>query len=380
MTRPIPYLARMGIFLVVVLVIALLLFPRLQQAFFANALLNGVILGVLVVGMGYIFRQVVVLFPEVRWIERFRDARAEDLSEDSPPRLLGSMATMLAERRGRATLSATSMRSLLDGISSRLDESRDISRYFIGLLIFLGLLGTFWGLLETVNSVGQVIGGLSAGTGDLASVFDDLKRGLEAPLSGMGTAFSSSLFGLAGSLVLGFLDLQAGQAQNRFFNDLEEWLSSITRLGGGGVLGEGDQSVPAYIQALLEQTADGLENLQGTLARGEESRVAANTNLMALTERLTTLTDQMRTEQDLMVRLAENQREIAPVLQRLADAAGGGFGMDDATRAHIRNLDVYLTRLVEEVSTGRLETVRDVRSEIRLLARTIAALGEEAER
>ena len=379
MTRPQRYLARMIIFLVIVAAIAALLFPRLADAFFANALLNGVILGVLLVGIAFIFRQVVIIFPEVGWIERYRE-NWPGLSVETPPRLLAPMATMLGESKGRRMMSATSMRSILDGIDSRLDEARDISRYFIGVLIFLGLLGTFWGLLETVNSVGAVIGGLSIGAGDLAAVFDDLKTGLEAPLTGMGTAFSSSLFGLAGSLVLGFLDLQVGQAQNRFYNDLEEWLSSITRLSSGSGLGDGDQPIPAYIQALLEQTADSLEALQNTLSRGEESRIATSNNLMALTERLATLTDQMRTEQSLMVRLAENQRELTPVLARLADATTNeAFGMDEATRSHIRNLDVYMARLVEEASTGRMETVRDIRSEIRLLARTIAALGEEVE-
>ena len=376
MTRPQRYLFRMIAFLVVVAGVLALLLPTLIEAFNANPLLNGLILGVLAVGIVDAFRQVVILYPEVRWIERFRDDDTH-MPSASPPKYIAPMATMLAERRGRLSLSPTSMRTLLDGIASRLDEARDISRYFIGLLIFLGLLGTFWGLLQTVNSVSDVIGNLTVGSSDLSSVFDDLKSGLQAPLSGMGTAFSSSLFGLAGSLILGFLDLQASQAQHRFFNDLEEWLSGLTRLSSGIGIGEGEGSVPAYIQALLEQTADSLEELQRTLARGEESRMSTGDSLNKLTDRLSTLTDQMHTEQALMVRLAENQRNLAPVLTRLADAASGGFGMDDATRNHIRNLDVYLTRLVDEVSSGRAESVRDIRSEIKLLARTIAALAEE---
>ncbi len=378
MTRPQRYLYRMLAFLVVVAGVLVLLLPTLIGAFDANPLLNGLIIGVLGVGVAYAFRQVVILYPEVRWIEQFRNDDSHMPSE-SPPQYIAPMATMMAERRGRLSLSPTSMRTLLDGIASRLDEARDISRYFIGLLIFLGLLGTFWGLLQTVNSVSGVIGNLTVGSSDMSAVFDELKSGLQAPLSGMGTAFSSSLFGLAGSLILGFLDLQASQAQHRFYNDLEEWLSGLTRLSSGiGIgIGEGEGSVPAYIQALLEQTADSLEELQRTLARGEESRMSTGDSLNKLTERLSTLTDQMHTEQALMVRLAENQRNLAPVLSRLADAASGGFGMDDATRNHIRNLDVYLTRLVDEVSSGRTESVREIRSEIKLLARTIAALAEE---
>jgi hypothetical protein len=193
----------------------------------------------------------------------------------------------------------------------------------------------------------------------------------------MGTAFSASLFGIAGYLVLGFLDLQTGLAQSRFYHDLEEWLSGYTRLSGGLGSEGGDGSVPAFIQALLEQTADSLENLQRILGRGEESRIAANTNLLSLTERLSTLTDQMRAEQSLLLRLAEQQVELKPVLARLADVTGGG---QDEARQHLRNIEVYLARLNEDVSQGRGEAVQEIRNEIRLVARTIAALAEEPQR
>jgi hypothetical protein len=290
------------------------------------------------------------------------------------------MATMLGEQRDRLSLSTLSMRSILDGIYSRLDESRDLSRYIIGLLIFLGLLGTFWGLLETVSSIADVIASLKFSGTDIGTVFTDLKKGLEAPLGGMGTAFSSSLFGLGGSLVLGFLDLQAGQAQNRFYNDLEEWLSGITRLSSGSLPGDGDHSVPVYVQALLEQTAESLENLQRILARGEESRISANTSLFSLVEKIETLTDHMRTEQALMTKLDKSQDELNKVLTRLAEATEAGGGMDESTRTHIRNLDVYLSRLLEELASGRDEIIKEVRSEIKLLARTIAKMSEESDR
>ena len=251
-----------------------------------NPAVNGVIIAILLAGIVYIFRQVLALNPEVTWIERFRRNQA-NLSSEDMPRLLSPMATMLGDRDrrgGRVSLSATSMRTLLDGIGTRLDEARETSRYLIGLLVFLGLLGTFYGLLETVQSVGDVIDNLSTGGGDVGRAFNaSEKEPCSRRLSGMSTAFSASLFGLAGSLVLGFLDLQAGLAQNRFYNDLEEWLSSYTRLSGGALGGDaGDASVPAFIQALLEQTADRLENLQRILGRGEESRIAANTNLLSL--------------------------------------------------------------------------------------------------
>ncbi len=382
MTRPQRYLTRMMAFLIAVAGIAALLSPALYGFFMGNPAVNGLILLILLGGILYIFRQVMLLNPEVAWIENFRRNQTA-VSTSDMPRLLSPMATMLADRRGgRVSLSAMSMRTLLDGIATRLDETRETSRYLIGVLVFLGLLGTFYGLLVTVQSVGGVISTLGVGAADAAKAFADLQKGLDAPLSGMGTAFSASLFGLAGSLILGFLDLQAGLAQNRFYNDLEEWLSGYTRLSGAGPVGDaGETSVPAFIQALLEQTADSLDNLQRILGRGEESRIAANTNLLALTERLSTLTDQMRTEQNLLLRLAEQQVELKPVLQKLGDSlsAGGALGQDES-RGHLRNIEVYLARLSEEVANGRGETVQEIRSEIRLLARTIAALAEEADR
>lgn len=374
MTRPRKYLIRMIIFVVAVFGLSGFLFLPLQGAFMANAPLNGFIIGVLLLGIVYNFRQVLMIYPEVTWIENFRKDGAP-VSEAHPPRLLAPMATMMGKHKDRLSLSTLAMRSLLDGILSRLDESRDISRYTIGLLIFLGLLGTFWGLLETVSSISNVIDGLSIDGGDGAAVFADLKRGLKAPMAGMGTAFSSSLFGLAGSLALGFLDLQANQAQNRFYNDLEDWLSTVTRLATSSLALETDQPIPAYVQALLEQTAESLENLQRTITRGEESRISVNTNVMALSEKLETLTDHMQTEQALMKSMADMQVEMKPILAQLASGSSAD-GMDNATRSHIRNLDVYLTRLTEELSQGREELIQQFRSEIKLLARTIAASGD----
>jgi hypothetical protein len=356
------------------------LFGPLRNAFLTNAPLNGLILGVLLLGIIYNFRQVFTLRHEVAWLEHFRKGTSTP-TEAPAPRLLAPMATMLRERKGRLSLSALGMRSLLDGIASRLDESRDLSRYTIGLLVFLGLLGTFWGLLETISAVADVIGGLTIEGADLSAVFANLKQGLQAPLAGMGTAFSSSLFGLGGSLVLGFLDLQASQAQNRFFNDLEDWLSGITRLSSGALSAEGEQPIPVYVQALLEQTAESLETLQRSIARGEENRAATNSHLLSLAEQIGTLTDQMRTEQSIMRRLAEGQSELKPILARLADGAHAPApAFDEATRGHIRNLEMYVARLVEEVASGRDEIIQQVRSDIKLLARTIAALAEEGER
>ncbi len=388
MTRPTLFLFRMTIFLSCVAAACFFVFEPLGQAFLANAALNGLILGVLVLGIAYNFRQTILLYPEVSWLTQFRE-NIEDsqngmhmaLPETGPtPTLLSPMATMLADRRGRVSLSALSMRTILDGIAARLDESRDLSRYNIGLLIFLGLLGTFWGLLETVGSIGDVINSLNVDGGETAIIFERLKTGLEAPIDGMGTAFSSSLFGLAGSLVLGFLDLQASQAQNRFYNELEETLSGVTRLSSGafGGGGDGEQGVPAYVQALLEQTAESLENLQVIIARSEEGKHLVNEGLSALTQKVETLTDHMRTEQAVMRRLAESQVEMKPVLERLAHGTSSDANdeLNEALRGYLRSMDRNMQRLVDEGAATRVELADAFKREIRLLARTIAALGD----
>ncbi|WP_372617522.1 flagellar motor protein MotA [Falsiroseomonas sp.] len=376
MTSPTLFLWRMLAFLTAVAVLVGLLSGELARAFAANVMLNGVIVLVLLLGIAWNIRQVLVLTREVEWIEAFRNPKP-GAPPGKPPRLLAPMASMLSSRRSeRLSLSAMAMRSVLDGIASRLDETREMSRYATGLLIFLGLLGTFWGLLLTIGSVSEVINNMSVGTGDINALFNQLKAGLADPLRGMSVAFSSSMLGLAGALVLGFMDLQAGQAQNRFYGELEDWLAGATRLSSGALGQDGEGSMPAYVQALLEQSAENMDELQRVMARNEEGRATGNQALMTLTERLSVLADQMRAAQVLMSRMAEAQAQLQPTLARMADAAGSG-AIDDATRAHIRNLELYLARILEEMTQGRMQATTEIRNEIKVLARTIAALAEE---
>ena len=378
MSNPNRVLIWMSLFLLAVAVVCVLLSQPLRDAFMANPVFNGMVLGVLAIGVFINYRQVMILGPEVAWIEAFRHSDTEEEPTLPKTRLLGSMALMLGGRQGeRFSLSTMSMRTLLDGIRSRLDESRDLSRYLIGLLVFLGLLGTFWGLLDTLRSVGDVIGGLSIGGRDAATVFEELKSGLEQPLAGMGTAFSSSLFGLASALVLGFIDLQATHAQNRFYNDLEEWLSSQTRLGSGALSAEGDGSVPAYIQALLEQTADSLDKLQRTMARTEEERRAADNRLIELTEQIGNLAEQTREEQKGLKGLTRMQNELQNVLSRLADAAEQSDEQERAVRDHLRHISGTLNDMRNDFSADRERLTEDLREELRLLTRTVSHISSD---
>jgi hypothetical protein len=274
-------------------------------------LLNSVIIFVLFIGVLLTFRQVIRLFPEVEWVNGFRLADP-GLAMDRPPVLLAPMASILGDRMGRMAISSTMMRGILDSIATRLDEARDISRYMTGLLVFLGLLGTFWGLIVTVGSVGNVINTLKVG-GDAQSTFDSLREGLAAPLSGMGISFSSSLFGLAGSLVLGFLDLQSSQAQNRFYIDLEDWLSTTVRdLGAGGT------EVAATAGAAPGDMRLAVDRLKEVIAEGGSSR-AATTAMANLAEAIQGLVHHMRTEQQMIRDWVDSQAEQHREIRRLLE-------------------------------------------------------------
>jgi hypothetical protein len=281
------------------------LHKQIWVAFLANPGLNAVIIGVLLVGILLAFRQVLRLYPEVAWVNSFRVADP-GLAVDRPPVLLAPMAAILGDRVGRMAMSSQLMRGILDSIATRLDEARDIMRYMTGLLVFLGLLGTFWGLIETVGSVGKVIQNLNVG-GDGGSMLDALKEGLAAPLSGMGISFSSSLFGLAGSLVLGFLDLQSGQAQNRFYTDLEDWLSTTVRDLSGEPTAPAGGEMRGAIEKLREAISD---------AGSGKAATAAMANLA---EAIQGLVHHMRTEQQMIRDWVDSQAEQHRDIRRLLE-------------------------------------------------------------
>ncbi len=309
LSSPRIYLVRMLLFVVLCGGVAFALNKQIMVAFMANPGLNGLIIGVLLIGIVLSFRQVLRIYPEISWVNNFRLADP-GLAVDRPPVLLAPMAAILGARVGRMAMSAQLMRGILDSIATRLDEARDISRYMTGLLIFLGLLGTFWGLIETVSSVGDVIQNLKPG-GDASSMFDSLRAGLAAPLSGMGISFSSSLFGLAGSLVLGFLDLQSSQAQNRFYTELEDWLSTTVY---DHAADQGAGAMPGEMRGAIERLKDAI---------GEAGSSKAATSAMAnLAEAIQGLVHHMRTEQqmirDWVDSQSEQQREIRRVLEILA--------------------------------------------------------------
>ena len=381
MSRPTTQLLWMVVGLVAAGGVVFLLWDRIVASFLHNPLFNAGILAALLAGIIFVFYQVARLTTDINWIENFQ--RGGNPGSFAQPRLLAPLAAMVKDKQHhRLSLNATSLRSVLDGIQARLDEHREISRYLITLLILLGLLGTFWGLLGTINAVTAAITGLDLTGSDPAALFDDLKQSLQGPLAGMGTAFSASLFGLSGSLLLGYLDLQAGQAHNRFFGEVEDWLSGQTKLGTGGAMMEGDQPVPAYIQALLEQTAESLDNLQRTISRTEADRLAASNNFKVLADHMIALTDQLRAQQQVVQRLMETQTDMRSVIAKLADVAQhGGFGIDPNSRTHLRNIDALLARMADDIAAGRHNAVQELRSEIKLLTRTIAvAAGMEQQR
>jgi hypothetical protein len=320
LTYPQVFLWRMSLFLILAILLAIILDGQTQQlrtSFMANPGLNALIIGVLIVGIIYSFRQVLRLYPEIRWVNSFRISDP-GLSVDTTPVLLAPMATMLRDRTGHLSLATGAMRSLLDSVAARLDEQRETTRYLVGLLVFLGLLGTFWGLLQTVSSVGSTISALDTSGSESTMLFDQLKEGLAAPLKGMGTAFSCSMFGLSGSLILGFLDLQAGHAQGRFYNELEDWLSGITELQSAESATV--TSVPPQFRFALLDMQRSLSDLSEKI----ELRVLGDNTgdaIKDLAQGVEKLIRQMRAEQKVVREWADEQaqqqHELAVALKQI---------------------------------------------------------------
>jgi hypothetical protein len=345
-------------------------FGTIAAIFWTNPYLNGVIFAVFVLGVVFCFRQVVQLMNSVAWIEAFaRNAPGPDLA--NVPSLLAPLATLLRSRGARMQLSSSSARSILDSVAQRMDEDREITRYLGSTLIFLGLLGTFYGLATTVPALVDTIRSLNVTDNESgAEIFTRLQAGLEAQLGGMGTAFSSSLLGLAGSLVIGLLELFAGHGQNRFYNELEDWVSTMTRvsLSSDEGVGEGSGAMAHVVDHLGEQ----MEALQMLFTQSDIARSQIDAKLGRLTEAITGLAERIDTGETTaaLMRVAEGQERLVTVL---GAQERGGDGIDAESRMRLRSIDVQLLRILEEISAGRQETVADLRGEIAALTRVMRA-------
>jgi len=346
-------------------------FPSVAPVFLANPYLNGFIAFVFVIGVFACFWQVLQLVSSVNWIVAFASGRAEQ-EQVQAPRLLAPLAALLRTRGARMQINSSSARSILDSVATRIDELRDITRYIVNLLIFLGLLGTFYGLATTVPAVVDTIRSLAPREGEGGMiVFQRLMTGLEAQLGGMGVAFSSSLLGLAGSLVVGLLELFAGHGQNRFYRELEEWLSTITRLGFSTGDGEGSSDQDAVV-AVLDHMAEQMESLQTIYTQSDVSRAMVDErlgNLAASIERMTDRMDRGDAGAQALNRIAEGQAQLVQVLESQAKADGAQ--MDAESRMRLRSIDVQLLRILEEMSAGRQETTSDLRTDIAALTKAV---------
>ncbi|MEM8553678.1 MAG: biopolymer transporter ExbB [Pseudomonadota bacterium] len=354
---------------------AYLAYPAVAPVFLANPYLNGAILAVFVVGLFACFWQVWQISLSVSWIEGYAMERPGH-DQVAAPRLLASLAALLKSRQGRMQISASSTRSILDSVATRIDEVRDITRYIVNLLIFLGLLGTFYGLATTVPAVVDTIRSLAPSDNESSTaVFARLIGGLEQQLGGMGTAFASSLLGLAGSLVVGLLELFAGHGQNRFYRELEEWLSTITRIGIGG--GDGDTaSDGAAVAAAIDQLALQMGEVHTVMREAEAHRVSMDTRLIGLVTALDRLSQKMDADvaaSSAMDRVADGQDRLTTAIERLTEqtAAAEEDGPDAETRMRLRSIDVQLLRLMEDINAGRQESVADLRHD---LTRLISAI------
>lgn len=348
--------------------------PRVLPVFEANPYLNGFILFVFAIGVLACFYQVFQLIGSVRWIERFASDRLDRSTQ--APLLLAPLATLLRSRGARMQVSATSTRSILDSVATRIDEAREITRYIVNMLIFLGLLGTFYGLATTVPAVVDTIRSLAPQDGEGGvQVFNRLMTGLEAQLGGMGVAFASSLLGLAGSLIVGLLELFAGHGQNRFYRELEEWLSTITRVGfSSGDEAAGDQGALAGV---VEHMVDQMERLQEMFQNSDVSRSEINENLSTLAgsiERMTQKMDGMDPASAALERVAAGQERLISALEN----QGAGDGIDAESRMRLRSIDVQMLRILEEISAGRQESMAELRMDLSRLTEALRSTPPRA--
>jgi len=346
--------------------------PRVLPVFQANPALNGFIVFVFVVGVLACFAQVFSLISSTRWIKAFA-THAEGSDQLQPPQLLVPLASLLRSRGAKGQISATSTRSILDSVATRIDEVREITRYIVNMLIFLGLLGTFYGLATTVPALVETIRSLAPEDGEAGiAVFGRLMTGLESQLNGMGVAFASSLLGLAGSLVVGLLELFASHGQNRFYRELEEWLSSITRVGFTGA--EGDHGVETNVLGeVLEHMAEQMDQLQDMFAKSEESRSRVETQVGDLTGAVKTMTERMGQggDEGAMGRVADGQERLIKAIRE----AGHGDNVDAESRMRLRSIDVQMLRILEEISAGRQDTMAELRTDLSTLTQAIENLG-----
>ncbi len=357
-SQPVRQIVMMLIVLGTAIAVAVLIFPTVAPIFMASPWLKVFILLVFVVGVVACFWQVFTLIASVSWIEGFAlDRPGHEFTR--PPRLLASLAAMLSERRARRALTSTSTRSILETVATRIEEQRDLTRYIISLLIFLGLLGTFYGLATVVPAVVDTIRSLAPQEGASAvDGFDGLMRGLEGQLGGMGTAFGSSLLGLAGSLVVGLLELFASHAQNRFYRELEEWLSSITKIGIAGIEPE-EALTAANVLAVIGQTAEQIDALRETVQQGvaraaeTEARIAELTRLLA--------NPAPPVDNALLERIAAAQERVAHLIESRDPEAGG---LDAEMRARMRSIDTQVLRILEDMAAGRQDLVTEIRQDL----------------
>lgn len=372
-SQPIQQIVTMLVISALIIAGAWLISGQVAQIFAANLWLNGFIALVFLLGIVTCFWQVLILMQSVSWIEDFV-RRVPGHEANRPPRLLAPLASLLRARGQQMQISSSSSRSILESVATRIDEARDITRYLTNLLIFLGLLGTFYGLATTVPAIVETIRSLTPTPGESGiSVFSKLMGGLEAQLGGMGTAFSSSLLGLAGSLVVGLLELFAGHGQNRFYRELEEWLSSITRLGFAGAEGDGEGQ-GSQVGAVLDQMVVQMESLQGLYTQSEVSRGVVDQKIGELAAAVGALASQMQAEQGqsaALSRIADGQDRLIAALT----GAEGGAHSDAESRMRLRSIDVQLLRILEELSAGRQESVADLRGDISALTLAIRQLS-----
>ncbi len=369
-------LFRMGLLIGLVAAAVVYMFKPLLHIFSHNFWLNSIIFTVILFGVFWGFYLVYMLSQEQRWLDRF-DVGRERFPGTPKVKVLMPLAILMSEEQLPQSLNPLAAKSILSSIEARLDEMRDLSRYIVGLLVLLGLLGTFWGLMQTVGGIAGVIGGIDMHGQDVKEAFQTLKQGLNAPLAGMGTAFGCSMFGLAGSLFVGFLDLQVGRAFTTFYHRIEERLAFSVRFGSASSA-DSTGAGPAFSAGLLEQTVEGLASLYTQIKRSEETRLSMAKSLQVFSEKLSEMSEHMIAHQSFSQRLAQNQIELQEsLLNQSKDGLQGRN--EEIVKTHIRSIDATLSKMLEEFIEGNNRSTTEIRQEIRVVARTLSAIANGQE-
>jgi hypothetical protein len=364
------YLIRMLLFVTLLFTSGFYLYIPVKNAFMNSVALNSLIILTVIFGISWVFWQFYNLFQEDTVINaKKNDKVTQEEKVGSKLNISSSLQRAIEDFRHHSN-NHISVRVILSDVEKKLDESRDINRYMIGVLVFLGLLGTFWGLSQTISAIAKVISAVDINGAQVQEAFSNLKKGLESPLQGMGTAFSSSLFGLIGSLSIGFLDMQYSRACGAFFSKVEDNFEKFYQ--NNNISNQNVSVGDFYNQSLLGQTVEAMSGLVNQIRNSEENRLTLVKHLNVFSEKMANLAEQVSVNQSFIKKVAQNQLEVQDLMLKYLK---NNSPQEEMLRQYLRSIDQNAAKILEESVEGRTKIILELRNEIRIIAKTLSALA-----